>query len=289
MSAFGVNTYKFVNRHGDQFFIKYHVLTDQGVRNLTPAEAMRLAGVNPDYSTQDLVEAINRGEYPSWTMSVQIMTPEKAEASSFNPFDPTKLWPVKLFPLIEVGRMTMNRNVTSNWDETEQSVFNPGSFIPGIRSSPDKVLQGRIFAYNDAHNFRVGANRNQLPINRPLNTVANYQREGRSVNISQGAAPHYFPNSFGGPQESERAKELDPSFRECGQVFRYVVDEDTHFIQPREYWRDVIDEGHRSRIIANMAADLKLATKAIRERSIDMLGKIDVEISERLREALDGI
>lgn len=287
MDMFAVNTYKFINRHGESFFVKYHMLTDQGVKNLTPAEATRIAGENPDYSTQDLVKAIDRGDFPSWTMSVQVMTPDQANDTPFNPFDPTKLWPQKEFPLMEVGRLTMNRNVSSNWDETEQVAFNPGNFVPGIRASPDKVLNGRLFAYPDTQNFRVGVNRNQLPINRPLVPVANYQREGKGVYISQGAAPHYFPNSFGGPVESKRAQELEPSYRQCGTITRFEVDEDDHYTQPRELWRNGLDEGHRSRVARNIADELRVCTKGVQDRSIALFEKVDEDISDRLRKYLD--
>ena len=189
MNAFAANTFKWINKHGEQVFVRYRMLTDQSVRNLTPEQATRLAGSTPDYSTQDLVEAIGRGDFPSWTMWVQTMTLEQAEATPFNPFDSTKLWPEKDFPWKEVGRLTLNKVVNSHWDETEQSVFNPGTPPP------------------DAQSHRMGANRNQLPINRPLVPVANYQREGAAVFVSQ-SGPHYFPNSFGGPAEDERAESL---------------------------------------------------------------------------------
>lgn len=289
MSAFGVSTYEFVNKHGEYVFVRYHVITDQGVKNLTQAEAIRLAGENPDYATQDLVEAVERGGYPSWTMSVQIMTQEQADASKFNPFDPTKLWWVEDFPLHEIGRMTMNRNVKNHWDETEQALFNPGNFVPGIRPSPDKVLAGRILAYNDTQSYRLGVNRQQLPINRPLNPVANYQREGRGVYVSQGAAPIHFPNSFGGPVESERAAALEPSYRQCGHIRRYE-DEDfdnDHFVQPRQYWRNILDDGHRSRVVTSIARLLRVVTEPVRERSIKMLGNVDEDIAERLRKELE--
>lgn len=285
-NMFGVNTYKFVNQHGEQVYIRYHNLPDQGVRNLTPEQATSLAGSNPDYATQDLVEAVARGDYPSWTLSVQVMTFEEAEKVPFNPFDPTKLWPQSEFPLLEIGRMTMNRNVQSHWDETEQVVFNPGSFVPGIRASPDKVLHGRIFAYSDAQSFRIGANRNQLPINQPLNRANNYQRDGRSVYLSQGSAPHYFPNSFGGPVESERAAELDPPYKVCGDIIRADERNIDHFMQPREYWRNVLDEGHKGRVIKSIARLLRMVKERVRERSIEMMGNVDEEIAHRLREAV---
>lgn len=224
-------------------------------------------------------------------MSVQIITEEQAEAFKFNPFDPTKLWSQDEYPLHEIGRMTMNRNVQSHWDETEQALFSPGNFVPGIRPSPDKVLAGRILAYNDAQNFRLGANRHHLPINRPLNSVANYQGAGRAVYLSQGAAPIHFPNSFGGPVESERARELDPPYKQCGLIRRYEDDgfDNDHFTQPREFWRHVLDDDHRTRVVKSIARLLRMVSDKVRERSIKMLGNVDEEISERLRKELDGL
>lgn len=233
------------------------------------------------------MEAVERGEYPSYTLYVQIMTFEQAEAVLFNPFDPTMMWPQKAFPLIEVGRLTLNRNVQNYWDETEQAVFTPANLIPGIKASPDKVLAGRMFSYQDSQIYRMGVNRMQLPINRPLNPVANYQREGRGVYVSQGAAPHYFPNSFGGPVESERAQELDPSYRACGDVERFEDKDIDFFAQPREYWRNVLDDDHKTRLIENMASSLKTVKREIQKRVIDLFVHVDEEIGNRLEDALE--
>lgn len=286
MDFFGNNTYKFINQHGEQVYIRYHIETDQGVRNLTPEKATQLAGSNPDYATQDLVEAVARGNYPSWTMFIQVMSFEEAEKVPFNPFDPTKLWAVADFPLLEVGRMKMNRNVQNHWDESEQSVFSPGNFVPGIRASPDKVLQGRLLNYSDAQMYRMGVNHNQLPINQPLERVSNYQRDGRGVYLSQGAVPHYFPNSFGGPVEDVLAAELDPSYRILGDVQRREDDNIDYFKQPREYWNNILGEDHRGRVIGNIAASLRMVTKIVRERSIGMLANVDKDIEVRLRRVL---
>lgn len=291
MDTHALNTYKLINAHGEQVYVRFHIKSDQGVRNLTPERAIQLAGANPDYAAQDLIEAVQRGDFPTYSLKVQIMSFEQAEALDFNPFDVTMIWPQKDFPLIEVGRLTLNRNVQNHWDETEQAVFFPGSFIPGIRPSPDKVLAARIFSYQDTQNYRMGSNRYQLPINRPLNPVANYQRDGRNVYISQGAAPHYFPNSFGGTVESERAQELDPPYKWCGDVKRHDEVEIDYFSQSREFWRNFLDDDHRSRVVNNLATSLRTVEKAIQRRAIKMFSRVDEEISEKLEAALekDGI
>lgn len=286
MNTFGLNTYRFVNRHGETVFARYSMVSEQGVRNLTPARASQLAGSNPDYSTQDLMQAIDRGDFPSYKLFIQLMTTEQSEELEFNPFDVTMIWPQDRFPSMEVGRVILNRIVQNHWDETEQVLFNPSNLVPGILPSPDKVLAGRMMSYQDAQIYRLGVNRNQLPINRPLNAVKNYQREGRGVFISQGAAPNYFPNSFGGPVESERAAELEVPFKACGQVRRAQDDIADYFTQPRQYWQHILDEDHKTRVLINMATSLKQVRRPTQERTIELFSKVDQDLSNRLRVAL---
>lgn len=289
MNAFAINTFKLINKHGEPVFARFHVLTDQGIRNLDPIRAVQLAGANPDYYVQDLVQAIERGDYPSYSVSIQVMTEEQAQDLEFNPFNVTKVWPHKRFPLIPVGKLVMNRNALNHWDETEQSIFFPGNFVPGIRAAPgDKNLAGRIMIYRDAQVYRLGVNHNQWPINRPTNPVQNYQREGRGVITSQAGAPNYFPNSFGGPIESIRAQELDPSFRMCADIGRYEERDPDHYSQPRELWRSVLDEEHKRRTVGNLAASLRpVVRKDIQRRAIELFRKVDEELGSMIEEALD--
>lgn len=159
-----------------------------------------LLGTDPDYAIRDLHNAIARGDFPSWNFFIQVMTFQQAETFKFNPFDLTKVWSQKEFPLIPVGRFTLDKNPRNYFAEVEQAAFSPSHLVPGIEASPDKMLQARLFAYDDTHRHRLGANFLQIPINCPYRAnVKNYQRDGpMNTTDNQGGAPNYFPNSFEG-------------------------------------------------------------------------------------------
>ncbi|CAM9910761.1 unnamed protein product [Ectocarpus sp. 13 AM-2016] len=179
MNGYGSHTFKNVNAQGNAVWVKYHFKTDQGIRNLPAGEADVMQATNPDHAIQDLYNAIADGTPPSWTVYVQVMGLEEAARCSFNPFDVTKVWPHADYPLREVGRMVLNRNPTNYFAEVEQMAYAPSNMIPGIEPSPDKMLQGRLFSYNDTHRHRLGANYQQIPVNRPFNAkVQPYQRDG---------------------------------------------------------------------------------------------------------------
>jgi catalase len=202
MNGYGSHAFKVVNSSGDSFFVKWHFKTDQGIRNLPVAKADALASSDPDYSIRDLYNAIAEGEYPSWTVYIQVMTHDEVASNSFDPFDVTKVWSHSAFPLIEVGRMVLNRNPENYFAEVEQAAFAPSHMVPGIEPSPDKMLQGRLFSYADTHRHRLGVNYLNIPVNCPYATrVSAYQRDGAMAIDGNGkGSPNYFPNSFGGPQ-----------------------------------------------------------------------------------------
>ena len=180
--------------------MKWHFKTDQGIKNLPVDVAGSLSGTDPDYSIRDLFNAIASGQPPSWTVKIQVMPMEEAEVCAFNPFDVTKVWPQGSYPLMEVGRLVLDRNPSNYFAEVEQIAFAPAHLVPGIEPSPDKMLQARLFSYADTHRHRLGVNYQQIPVNCPFATkVNNYQRDG-VMNIvgNQGGAPNYFPNSFEG-------------------------------------------------------------------------------------------
>lgn len=159
--------------------MKFHFKTDQGIKNLDPEEATKLAGKNPHYHREDLWTAIENGNHPSWTVKTQIMPEEEAEDYDINPFDLTRVWLHDDYPLIEVGTMELNENPDNFFQDIEESAFSPAHVVPGIAHSPDKMLQGRIPSYNDAHWYRLGANFEDIPVNRPKNTeAANYHQNG---------------------------------------------------------------------------------------------------------------
>ena len=185
--------------------MKYHFKCDQGVECLTQAEADRIAGEDADYHQRDLYEAIERGEYPSWSLKMQIMPFEAAKTYRFNPFDLTKVWPHGDYPLIDVGTLTLNRNVTDYHTEMEQAAFQPNNTVPGTGLSPDKMLLARGFSYADAHRARLGVNYQQIPVNRPKSPVHSYSKDG-AMRVDNVTDPVYYPNSFeGAPAADENA------------------------------------------------------------------------------------
>src|ERR1700678_3964201 len=199
MDGFSSHTYMWVNRQGAKFWVKYHFKTDQGIDFLTQAEADRLAGIDGDYHRRDLFNSIKKREFPRWTLKMQIMPFEAAKTYRFNPFDLTKVWPHKDYPLIEVGKLTLDRNVTDFHTEIEQAAFEPNNLVPGIGLSPDKMLLARGFSYADAHRARIGVNYKQIPVNRPKAPVHSYSKDGR-MRVENVSDPVYAPNSKGGPK-----------------------------------------------------------------------------------------
>jgi catalase len=285
MDGFGSHTYQWVNAAGEQFFVKYHFKTDQGIECLTAEAAAQLAGENPDSHQMDLHEAIHRGEFPSWTLKVQIMPAAEADGYRFNPFDVTKVWPYVDYPLQEVGKLVLDRNPANYFADVEQSAFNPANFVPGIGPSPDKMLQGRLFAYGDAHRYRLGVNHTELPVNRPHSAGAvNYGRDGlMRAGDNGGAAKNYEPNSFDGPVET--GAPLYAPLAGDGPSGSYEWDshaEGNDFVQAGALYR-VMDEQARARLVANIAGSLAQVSKdEIIERSVAHFRAADAEYGERI-------
>ncbi len=208
--GFGSHTFQWVNARGEVFWVKYHFKTDQGIKNLIAEDAARIAGHDADYHQRDLLRAIDRAEYPSWTLKMQIMPAAEAAKYRFNPFDVTKVWSHRDYPLTTVGRIVLNRNPENYFAEVEQAALNPAHFVPGIGPSPDKMLQGRLFSSGDTHRYRLGANHMQLPVNSPHATdTHNYSRNGAMRSDgNHGREKNYEPNSFGGPQQTGKPRLL---------------------------------------------------------------------------------
>jgi catalase len=288
MDGFGSHTYQWVNANGQAVWVKYHFKTDQGIRCLDSAEAAELAGLNPDSHQLDLIEAIDRGEFPSWTLKVQIMPADEAATYRVNPFDLTKVWSQKDYPLIEIGRLTLDRNADNYFGDVEQSGFDPGNFVPGIGPSPDKMLQGRLFAYGDAHRYRLGINHTQLPVNAPHATEArNYGRDGLMAGRGNGGrAKNYEPNSFDGPVETE--KPLAAPLEVHGSTGTYEWDRRAtdDFTQAGDLYR--LQPGDaQARLIANIAGGLASVSPGpigdgIIERSIAHFRAADPDFGERI-------
>ncbi|MBC7465744.1 MAG: catalase [Bdellovibrio sp.] len=246
MHGFGSHTFSFLNSDGERFWVKFHFKTQQGIKNLTPQRAAELAGSDPDYAGRDLFEAIERKDFPKWNLKIQVMPELEADTYHINPFDLTKVWPHQDYPLIDVGVLELNRNPENYFAEVEQVAFSPSNVPPGIGFSPDKMLQGRLFAYPDAQRYRIGANYQHLPVNRPLNAIHSYQRDGAMrFDGNSGRLDNYEPNSFGGPVQDEAYAE--PPLKITGDAARYDANKgNDEFTQAGDLYRLFTEEQKES-------------------------------------------
>ncbi|QCN99093.1 catalase (plasmid) [Azospirillum argentinense] len=268
MDGFSSHTFSWINAAGERFWVKVHFKTRQGIQNFTAEQAVRMAGVDPDHATRDLFAAIRDGDFPAWTVSVQIMPEVEADAYRINPFDVTKVWPHANYPLVEIGELVLNRNPENFFAEVEQAAFSPANVVPGISFSPDKMLQGRLFAYADAHRYRLGANHQALPVNRPhAAEVRNHQRDGAMrFDGNGGGSPNYEPNSFGGPVQNRAVAE--PPLRISGDAARYDHREgNDDYAQAGALFR-LIGVEAQNRLMDNIANSLGEAPGFIQRRQL---------------------
>lgn len=291
MHGFGGHTFTLVTGKDKAVYCKFHFRTDQKIKNLDVNVAADLSASDPDYSIRDLFNAIAKKDFPSWSMFIQVMTFEEAKNHRYNPFDVTKVWSHKEFPLIPVGKIVLNRNPLNYFAEIEQLAFNPGHLVPGIEASPDKMLQGRLFSYGDTHRHRLGTNYLQLPVNCPYRVVPrNYQRDGpMCFTDNQGNAPNYYPNSFKGPEESPRAKKLEHVNRleDNTKTDRYSSGfTEDNFSQVTDFWLNVLDEGARDRLVMNIAGHLGNASKFIQVRAVHNFTRVHPDFGRRLIQQL---
>jgi catalase len=289
MDGFGSHTFQWQNAKGEGCWVKYHLKTDQGIKCLTAQEAARIAGENPDYCQLDLLQAIERKEYPTWTVKVQIMSFAEAQKYRFNPFDLTKVWSQKDYPLQELGRLVLDRNPDNYFADVEQAAFNPANFVPGIGPSPDKMLQGRLFAYGDAHRYRLGVNHTQIPVNKPHAAAAqNYGRDGfMRFDGNQGRARNYEPNSFGGPVQSGESTYAPIEVHGATGSFAWERHkEDNDFVQAGDLYR-LMSEEEKKRLVANIAGSLSRVSRSeIVERSLGSFRSADKDLADRLAKAI---
>jgi catalase len=242
-----------------------------------------MVGSDPDHATRDLFNTIARGEFPSWTAYVQIMRPEEAEQYRFNPFDITKVWPHADYPLIEVGKMVLDRNPENYHEDVEQAAFSPGNFVPGIAASPDKMLQGRIFSYHDTHRHRLSGAYHQLPVNksraRPVN---NYQRDGfMRFDGNGGGRPNYWPNSFEATAPDPRV--APPAIDVAGLAQRYDVPlGDVDFVQAGALYGKVMSEQDRENLVGNIVGHLGNAQRRIQYRQAAIFYKCHADYGTRV-------
>jgi catalase len=291
MDGFGSHTFQWVNAKGERFWVKFHFKTDQGIRNLTSEEAAAIGGRDPQYHQRDLYQALERGEFPSWTLKVQVMPEAEAATYRFNPFDLTKVWSQKDYPLIELGKMVLDRAPDNYFADVEQAALDPAHFVPGIGPSPDRMLQARLFAYGDAHRYRLGINGTQLPVNAPRGVpggARNYGRDGgMRFDGNGGRSRNYEPNSFNGPVQTDEAPGTGYDATGVTGTYEQVKhSEDNDFVQAGMLYR-LMSEEERQRLVDNIAGSLsQVSREDIIVRSIAHFRQADEEYGARVAQAV---
>jgi catalase len=286
MHGFGSHTFSLINNNNERIWVKFHLVCQQGIKTLTDEEAAEITGKDREANQRDLYESIEKGDYPRWKMYIQVMTEEQARNLPYNPFDLTKVWYKKDFPLIEVGYFELNRNPENYFAEVEQSAFNPASIVPGIGFSPDKMLQGRLFSYGDAQRYRLGVNHNQIPVNAPKCPFNSYHRDGQMrVNNNSGSTIGYEPNSYGEWQEQPEYKE--PSLEVTGSAdhWNFREDDNDYYTQPGKLFR-LMNPDQQKVLFENTARALGDAPKEIKIRHIGNCMKADINYGKGVADAL---
>ncbi|EKT4487217.1 MULTISPECIES: catalase KatB [Shewanella] len=294
MHGFGSHTFSFWNAKGERFWVKFHFKTKQGIANLTEEQAAKVKGIDPDHAQRDMVAAIQDGNFPRWKLKVQIMPEADANTYHINPFDLTKVWPHKDYPLIEVGVLELNRLPQNYFAEVEQVALAPSNLVPGVGASPDKMLQARLFAYADAQRYRIGANYNQLPVNCPHATQANHHQRAGAMAGAQcpyhgsqtggDASANYGPNSQpSGLQDATEFKE--PPLRLDGEADRYSRYGQDDYTQAGNLYR-LLPEEEKARLISNICGTLSQATQDVQQRMIGHFSQADADYGRRVQEML---
>ncbi len=285
MHGFGSHTFSLINDQNERFWVKFHFHSQQGVENLTDAEAGALVGGNRESHQEDLYQSIEDGNFPRWTMFIQVMPEADAANCPYNPFDLTKVWYHKDYPLMEVGVMELNRNPENYFAEVEQSAFNPASVVPGIGFSPDKMLQGRLFSYGDAQRYRLGVNHHQIPVNAPRCPFHNYHRDGAMrVDGNHGSTLGYEPNSYGEWQEQPDFKEPPLSLDAAADHWNHREDTD-YFSQPGKLFRLMSTEQQQV-LFENTARAMGDAPQEIKMRHIGNCLQADPAYGKGVADAL---
>ena len=286
MHGFGSHTFSMINDKNERVWVKFHLVCQQGIETLTDEEAEKITGKDREAHQRDLYESIEKGDYPRWKMFIQVMTEEQALKMPYNPFDLTKVWYKKDFPLIEVGYLELNRNPENYFAEVEQSAFNPANVVPGIGLSPDKMLQGRLFAYGDAQRYRLGVNHNQIPVNAPRCPFNSYHRDGQMrVNNNAGSTLGYEPNSYGKWQEQPEYKEPPLALNGAADHWNFREDDNDYYTQPGKLFRLMSTE-QKKVLFENTARSMGDIPKEIKLRHISNCYKADPEYGQGLAEVL---
>lgn len=279
MDGFGSHTFSLINSDGQRSWVKFHLKTRQGIKNNTAAEAAALGAADPEHATRDLHEAIVRGEFPTWDLKIQIMTEAQAATHGDNPFDVTKVWSQKQYPLVPVGVLELNRNPTNYFEEVEQAAFSPAHVVEGIGFSPDKVLQARLFAYGDAQRYRLGVNHQQLAVNGGRNPVAAEAMDGqaRGPELSTKRTSAGDPPVAAGPNGWS-----DPSTGPEGRYDDAIPDD---FRQAGDFYRQ-LDTASQERLVSNIVTSLGEATHATQALQIAHFSSADEGFGRAVEEGL---
>jgi catalase len=276
VDGFGSHTFSFINAVGERHWVKFHFKTMQGIKNWSNAEAAEMVGRDRETHQRDLYEAIERGDFPKWKFFIQVMPERDVGRHWYNPFDLTKVWPHKDYPLVEVGTLELNRNPENYFAEVEQAALSPANVVPGVGHSPDKMLQARIFSYGDAHRYRVGVNADQLPVNKPRCPVHTYHADGTMRRVGpRNPDAYYEPNSFGGPRQDPTMKE--PASPISGQVDRYDHREgNDDFRQAGDLFR-LMSAAQKEQLLDNIKAAMEGVPMAIVKRQAGHFYRADPE------------
>jgi len=286
MHGFGSHTYSFINDKNERIWVKFHFVTQQGIKNYTNEEAEQVIAKDRESAQKDLYESIENGEFPKWDVKIQIMTDEQSKTHKDNPFDLSKVWSKKEYPLIDLGVLELNRNPNNYHNEVEQAAFSPSNTVPGIGLSPDKMLQARGFAYPDAQRYRVGSNFEMLPINRPLVEIHNTHKDGSMnfTDLDKHPAITYEPNSFDGAVEDTQYNE--PPLQIDGDAARYdrTLNND-YFYQPRDLF-NLMNDSQKQLLFSNIAAAMDGVPQNIIDRQLSLFEQISPEYAQGVKKAL---
>lgn len=286
MHGFGSHTFSFISPANERFWVKFHLRTQQGIRNLTDQEAEEIVAKDRESHQRDLLESIDKGDFPRWTLYVQIMPEDDAFNYSFHPFDLTKVWLHEDYPLIEVGVLELNRNPENYFAEVEQSAFNPANVVPGIGFSPDKMLQGRLFSYGDAQRYRLGVNHHLIPVNASKCPVNSFHRDGAMrVDSNYGVVLGYEPNSYGEWQQQPDFAEPPLKLGGAADRWNFREDDDDYYTQPGRLFR-LLSAEEKSVLFENTARALGDAPHEIKVRHIGNCLKADLAYGKGVADAL---
>ena len=286
MHGFGSHAFSMINAKNERVWVKFHFVCQQGIKNMSDAEAEAVVAKDRESHQRDLFESIGRGDFPRWKMFIQVMTEEQAAAMPYNPFDLTKVWYKKEFPLIEVGYFELNRNPENYFAEVEQAAFNPAQVVPGISFSPDKMLQGRLFSYGDAQRYRLGVNHHQIPVNAPRCPVNSFHRDGQMrVDSNAGATIGYEPNSYGQWQEQPDFRDPALALHGAADHWNFREDDDDYYTQPGKLFR-LMNAEQQKVLFENTARAMGDAPKEIKIRHIGNCMKADPAYGKGVADAL---